>query len=147
VATSYYGYGETERHFGLGNRANVDVVVEFPSGHLTRVNNVAANQTIRVLESPGSSSAMPGVAPGGVGGESFGTTEELSSHDLQRMGPARGDVPGAARPAAAQEPSAALTSVAKPLHNLGAKDAVFRARLVRQLFARRGDRVRLGSND
>ena len=30
VATSYYGYGETERHFGLGTRATVDVVVEFP---------------------------------------------------------------------------------------------------------------------
>jgi hypothetical protein len=52
VATSYYGYGETERHFGLGNRTNVDVVVEFPGlGHVTRINTIAANQTIRVLES------------------------------------------------------------------------------------------------
>src|SRR5262249_10369331 len=51
VATSYYGTGETERHFGLGNRANVDVVVEFASGHVTRINNVSANQTVRVLES------------------------------------------------------------------------------------------------
>jgi hypothetical protein len=54
VATSYYAYGETERHFGLGNRANVDVVVVFPSGRVTRLNNVSANQTIRVLESAGS---------------------------------------------------------------------------------------------
>ncbi len=53
VATSYYGYGETERHVGLGSRANVDVVVEFPSGHVTRINNVAANQTVRVLEGGG----------------------------------------------------------------------------------------------
>ena len=53
VATSYYGYDETERHFGLGNRTNVDVVVRFPSGRVTRINNVAANQTIRVLESAG----------------------------------------------------------------------------------------------
>jgi hypothetical protein len=54
VATSYYGYAETERHFGLGSRGAVDVVVEFPgSGRVTRVNNVAANQTVRVLESAG----------------------------------------------------------------------------------------------
>ena len=51
VATSYYGYGQTERHFGLGTRTNVDVVVQFPSGRVTRMNNVAANQTIQVLES------------------------------------------------------------------------------------------------
>jgi hypothetical protein len=50
VATSYYGTNETERHFGLGNRTTVDVVVQFADGHLTRVNNVAANQTIRVLD-------------------------------------------------------------------------------------------------
>jgi hypothetical protein len=51
VATSYYGAAETERHFGLGNRATVDIVVKFAgSAHATRVNNVAANQTIRVLE-------------------------------------------------------------------------------------------------
>src|SRR5262249_24095683 len=53
VATSYYGYDETERHFGLGSRATVDVVVEFPDGHVTRLNNVAANQTVRVVESGG----------------------------------------------------------------------------------------------
>ena len=52
VATSFYGYGETERHFGLGNRTSVDVVVRFSSGRVTRINNVAADQTVRVLESP-----------------------------------------------------------------------------------------------
>jgi hypothetical protein len=53
-AASYYSYGETERHFGLGNRAAVDVVVQFAgSNQVTRINNVAANQTIRVLESAG----------------------------------------------------------------------------------------------
>lgn len=51
VATSYYGRGQTERHFGLGARATVDVVVEFPSGRTTRINNVAANQTIQAFES------------------------------------------------------------------------------------------------
>ena len=51
VATSYYGYDETERHFGLGTRATVDVVIEFAgTGRKTRINNVAANQTIRILE-------------------------------------------------------------------------------------------------
>jgi hypothetical protein len=54
VATSYYGTNETERHYGLGTRSNVDVVVRFASGRVTRINNVAANQTIRVLESAGS---------------------------------------------------------------------------------------------
>jgi hypothetical protein len=53
VATSYYGRGETERHFGLGSRAAVDVVVVFPDGRVTRISNVAANQSIRVLESDG----------------------------------------------------------------------------------------------
>jgi Glucose / Sorbosone dehydrogenase/ASPIC and UnbV/FG-GAP-like repeat/Immunoglobulin I-set domain len=51
VATSYYSYDGTERHFGLGNRTNVDVVVQFADGHVTRLNNVAANQTIEVVES------------------------------------------------------------------------------------------------
>lgn len=53
VATSYYGTSETERHFGLGTRTNVDVVVTFASGKVVHMNNVAANQTIRVLESAG----------------------------------------------------------------------------------------------
>ncbi|HEX2477427.1 MAG TPA: VCBS repeat-containing protein, partial [Lacipirellulaceae bacterium] len=52
VATSYYGHHETERHFGLGTRASVDVIVEFArSANVTRINNIAANQTIRVFES------------------------------------------------------------------------------------------------
>ena len=53
VATSYYSYGQAERHFGLGTRTNVDVVVQFASGRVTRLNNVSANQTIDVLESAG----------------------------------------------------------------------------------------------
>ncbi|MFO0966215.1 MAG: Calx-beta domain-containing protein [Gemmataceae bacterium] len=51
VATSYYGYGQTERHFGLGSRTTVDVVVEWPDGRVTRLNGVAANQTLQVVES------------------------------------------------------------------------------------------------
>jgi hypothetical protein len=61
VATSYYGRAQTERHFGLGSRSTVDVVVEFPqSGHVTRINGVAANQTINVLESGASQPALAG---------------------------------------------------------------------------------------
>ena len=42
------------RECGLGNRATVDVSVEFyGSGRVTRINNVVANQTVRVLESAG----------------------------------------------------------------------------------------------
>jgi hypothetical protein len=51
VATSYYGTRETERHFGLGSRSAVDVEVEFPDGTVRRVNNVTANQTVRILQS------------------------------------------------------------------------------------------------
>jgi ASPIC and UnbV/FG-GAP-like repeat len=61
VATSYYGHSESERHFGLGTRATVDVVMEFPtSGATTRINNVAANQSIRVFESQPVPAALPG---------------------------------------------------------------------------------------
>jgi hypothetical protein len=59
VATSYYGASQTERHFGLGNRSSVDVVVEFPGSHVTRTNSVAADQTVSVLENP---AAIPTVA-------------------------------------------------------------------------------------
>jgi len=55
VAQSHYAYGQTERHFGLGNRTNEDVEVTFYStGRVTRINNVVANQTIQVQESAGS---------------------------------------------------------------------------------------------
>ena len=50
VATSYYGYDQTERHFGLGSRTNVDIVVQFASGKVTRLNNVSADQTVQMLE-------------------------------------------------------------------------------------------------
>jgi DNA-directed RNA polymerase specialized sigma24 family protein len=54
VATSYYGYGETERHFGLGALTSVDVVVAFASGKVVRLKNVASNETVRILESQAS---------------------------------------------------------------------------------------------
>jgi hypothetical protein len=51
VATSSYGTNQTERHYGLGSRTTVDVVVKFASGRVVRLNNVAADQTVTVLES------------------------------------------------------------------------------------------------
>jgi hypothetical protein len=83
-APSYCAYGETERHYGLGTRANVDVIVQFASGLVTRVSNVAANQTIRVLEN-GDGMHAPVAVPlaGGVGGSSD-TTAESSNLGLRR---------------------------------------------------------------
>ncbi|OAI45212.1 hypothetical protein AYO44_13060 [Planctomycetaceae bacterium SCGC AG-212-F19] len=52
AAQSYYSFAETERHFGLGKRDAVDVVVEFyPSGKKVERKNVKANTTVRVPES------------------------------------------------------------------------------------------------
>jgi len=48
---SYYAYAETERHFGLGSRADVDVSVEFyPSGKVVKRAGVKANTTIKISE-------------------------------------------------------------------------------------------------
>jgi hypothetical protein len=51
AAASYYGKGVTERHFGLGDRTNVDVEVEFnPSGRKVRHSGVPSNQVIVIDE-------------------------------------------------------------------------------------------------
>ena len=51
ASTNYYGAAETERHFGLGDRAAVDVEVEFyPSGKKAAKAGVAANATVRIVE-------------------------------------------------------------------------------------------------
>jgi hypothetical protein len=51
TAHSSYSYGVTERHFGLGDRAAVDVSVEFyPSGKVVKQSGVKADQTIEVKE-------------------------------------------------------------------------------------------------
>jgi hypothetical protein len=72
AANSYYGRATTERHFGLGNRATVDVEVKFhPSGTVRRVNGVPSGSTIVVDEgllfadgfASGNFSAWSAVAP------------------------------------------------------------------------------------
>ena len=51
TAHSYYAYGTTERHFGLGDREAVDVRVEFyPSGKVVTRSAVKADQTVEVGE-------------------------------------------------------------------------------------------------
>lgn len=51
AAGSYYGQHVTERHFGLGVRANVDVSVEFqPSGRVVRRDSVPADEVIEIHE-------------------------------------------------------------------------------------------------
>jgi hypothetical protein len=51
AASSYYTRQATERHFGLGARANVDVEVQFyPSGRVVRHNAVNANRVVDIRE-------------------------------------------------------------------------------------------------
>jgi hypothetical protein len=51
AAASYYSYGTTERHVGLGKRPAADVEVEFyPSGAKVTRAGVAANTTVEVRE-------------------------------------------------------------------------------------------------
>ncbi len=51
AANSYYTRQATERHFGLGARANVDVEVQFyPSGRVVRHNAVNANRVVDIRE-------------------------------------------------------------------------------------------------
>ena len=48
---NYYDFGQTERHFGLGQRQAVDVSVEFyPGGKLVEQKGVNANRTIVIEE-------------------------------------------------------------------------------------------------
>ena len=51
AAASYYGFAQTERHFGLGEREEVDVSVEFyPSGRTVWRKEVRANRVVVIRE-------------------------------------------------------------------------------------------------
>jgi hypothetical protein len=64
VLPTYYAYGETERHFGLGPRTSVDVAVLFyPSNKLVRKDGVAANATVRISEDGTGVIVPPMMAP------------------------------------------------------------------------------------
>jgi hypothetical protein len=97
VATSYYGHRETERHVGLGTRASVDVVVEFAgSANLTRINNVAANQMIRVIESQITPPALTGDynSSGKVDAADYVVWRHLQGTNVPPFGGADGDGDG-----------------------------------------------------
>jgi len=50
-AHSYYSYAQTERHFGLGERKAVEVLVQFyPSGRQVQKKAVPANSIVVVAE-------------------------------------------------------------------------------------------------
>ena len=50
-AHSYYSYGTTERHYGLGDRKSMDVTVQFyPSGKRVTKSGVEANSTVEIPE-------------------------------------------------------------------------------------------------
>jgi hypothetical protein len=66
VQQTYYAYGETERHMGLGTRASVDVTVRFhPSNKVVRHDGVAANSTVRISED-GEGTIVPPPKSGGT---------------------------------------------------------------------------------
>jgi len=51
AAASYYALADTQRHYGLGDRTEVDVCVEFyPSGKVVRQNAVRADRALLVRE-------------------------------------------------------------------------------------------------
>jgi len=64
-----YHFAETERHYGLGTRAEVDVSVEFyPSHKLVQAQGIAANTTVRIGEDGEGVIVAPTGGSGGTGG-------------------------------------------------------------------------------
>jgi PAS domain S-box-containing protein len=72
--------------------------------------------------------------------------EELLETIYRVMSRPAGNGPTTARPAPAQDPAKARVPAAPPLHVLVAEDNEFSARLMEQLLARRGHRVRLATD-
>lgn len=63
---TYYSFAVTERHFGLGARARVDVAVQFyPSNKVVKQAGVAANTTVMIDET-GAGTIVPPVDAGGT---------------------------------------------------------------------------------
>jgi MYXO-CTERM domain-containing protein len=69
VQPSYgYHFAETERHYGLGSLAEVDVSVEFyPSHKLVKQTGIAANNTVRIGEDGEGVIVTPPTGGGGAG--------------------------------------------------------------------------------
>lgn len=74
AANSYYGYDQSERHFGLGSRSTVDVEVQYyPSGNVARVEGMPANTTAVVNEDGSTSVGGTGGSGGNSGGNAGGS--------------------------------------------------------------------------
>jgi hypothetical protein len=69
VQRTYYAFGDTERHYGLGARTSVDVAVRFhPSNKVVRHDGVAANTTVRISEDGVGTIVPPPQNDAGAGG-------------------------------------------------------------------------------
>lgn len=63
IMQNTYSQAETERHFGLGDRATVDVAVHFhPSNKVVTRKGVSANTTVKIAED-GSGTVVPPAVP------------------------------------------------------------------------------------
>jgi len=83
---NYYAFDALERHYGLGNRATVDVTVTFyPSGTVVRKNSVPSNTTFVIGEDGTGGTVQPpdaGPPDAGSGGSSQdGSSQDGSSQD------------------------------------------------------------------
>jgi RNA polymerase sigma-70 factor (ECF subfamily) len=64
VQLNSYFFAESERHFGLGDRATVDVAVHFyPSNKVVKKAGVPANTTVRIAEDGNGTIVMPPPQP------------------------------------------------------------------------------------
>src|SRR5258708_26623994 len=86
VQQNYYSFADTERHFGLGSRASVDVMVHFyPSNKEVKQSGVPANSTVRIGEDGMGMIVPPTPVPSTDGGVPGGEVPDGGG----------GDVPGA----------------------------------------------------
>ena len=100
---NYYAFDALERHYGLGNRATVDVTVTFyPSGTVVRKNGVPTNTTFIIGEDGTNGTVQPPMpdAGSGQGGSSQGGTSQGGSAGLG--GSAQGGSAGASQGGSAQ---------------------------------------------
>ncbi|HVR63598.1 MAG TPA: VCBS repeat-containing protein [Polyangia bacterium] len=104
VQQAYYARGETERHYGLGARASVDVTVTFsPSHKQVRQNGVAAGTTVRISEDgagvvvpPPTPVADAGTPP--TPGDGSGGAAGTGGGGSGGSGPGTGDMPATGAP-------------------------------------------------
>jgi uncharacterized protein (TIGR03382 family) len=83
---NYYGLATTERHYGLGMRASVDVAVQFyPSSKRVELDGVAANSTVEIDES-GEGTVVPPPGDGSGTGTPGGSDGSGADPDARPAG-------------------------------------------------------------